>query len=157
RVVQQLVVESLVLGVLGGIAGLLVATWGSALLLGIFLDPESVVSVNAAPDVRILAFNFLVALAASVAFGLVPAVQATKPALAATLKEQAGSVIAGGPARLRQGLVIAQVAVSLLLLIGAGLFVRSLRNLLAEPPGFKTANLITFTVDPSLNGYSAIQ
>jgi predicted permease len=154
RVVQQLVIESLMLGMLGGAAGLLVATWGSALLLGLFLDPEWLVSVSASPDLRILSFNFCVALAASVAFGLVPALQATKPALAATLKEQSGSVVGGGPARLRKGLVVAQVAVSLLLLIGAGLFVRSLRNLLAQQPGFKTTNLITFTVDPSLNAYS---
>jgi putative ABC transport system permease protein len=157
RVAQQLVIESVVLGVLGGIAGLLAATWGTAFLLGVFLDPESVVSISASPDARILAFNFCVALAASVAFGLAPAVQATRPALAATLKEQSGSVAGGGPARLRKGLVIVQVAMSLLLLVGAGLFVRSLRNLLEQQPGFKPANVITFTVDPSLNSYSPDQ
>ena len=154
RVVQQLIVESMVLGLLGAIAGLLVASWGTTLLLAFFLDPEATVSVSASPDVRILAFNFGLALLTSAVFGLVPALQATRPALAATLKEQSGSVAGGGPLRLRKGLVVAQVAVSLLLLIGAGLFVRSLRNLLAQSPGFQTTNLVTFAIDPSLNGYA---
>ena len=86
--------------------------------------------------------------------GLVPALQATTPSLAPTLKDQAGTVVSGGPVRLRKVLVVAQVALSLLLLIGAGLFVRSLRNLLAQHPGFETSNLVGFTVDPSLNGYA---
>jgi predicted permease len=154
RVVQQLLVESAMLGVLGGVAGLLVATWGSALLLGAFIDPEAVVSISATPDTRILVFNFCLALLMSLVFGLVPALQATRPELAATLKEQSGGVVGGGPVRLRKSLVVVQVALSLLLLIGAGLFVRSLRNLLAQHPGFETTNLITFMVDPSLNAYS---
>ena len=86
--------------------------------------------------------------------GLVPALQATTPSLAPTLKDQAGTVVGGGPVRLRKALVVAQVALSLLLLIGAGLFVRSLRNLLAQNPGFETSHLVAFTVDPSLNGYA---
>jgi predicted permease len=83
----------------------------------------------------------------------VPALQATSPVLAPTLKDQAGTVVGGGPVRLRKALVVAQVALSLLLLIGAGLFVRSLRNLLAQNTGLDTTNLVAFNVDPSLNGY----
>jgi predicted permease len=94
------------------------------------------------------------ALATALVCGLVPALQATTPSLAPTLKDQAGTVVGGGPVRLRKALVVAQVALSLLLLIGAGLFVRSLRNLLAQDPGFETSNLVSFTVDPSLNGYA---
>jgi predicted permease len=155
RVVQQLVVESLILGAIGAVAGLLVAAWGTSLLLGFFVDPDVALSVSASPDARIVAFTLMLAFGAAAIFGLVPALQATRPALAATLKEQAGSVVSGGPMRLRKALVVGQVALSLLLLAGAGLFVRSLQNLLRQDPGFKTANLMTFTVDPSLNGYES--
>ncbi len=157
RVVQQLVIESLILGAIGAVAGLLVAAWGTSLLLGFFVDPDVALSVSASPDARIVAFTLILALAAAAIFGLVPALQATRPALAATLKEQAGSVVSGGPMRLRKALVVGQVALSLLILAGAGLFVRSLQNLLRQDPGFETANLMTFMVDPSLNGYEAIR
>lgn len=154
RVLQQLVIESGVLAALGAALGLLVATWGTSLLLGLFVDPESAINVSASPDPRILAFTIGLGVLTGALFGLVPAWHATKPALAATLKEQSTSVVGGGPVRLRKGLVVAQVALSLLLLIGAGLFVRSLRNLLAENPGFDTMHLVSFGVDPSLNGYA---
>src|SRR6185295_16861507 len=88
-------------------------------------------------------------------FGLVPAFQATRPDLAPTLKDQAGALAGGaGQARLRKALVAVQVALSLLLLIGAGLFVRSLRNLRQLGPGFTAERLLAFAVDPSLNGYT---
>ena len=154
RVLQQLVIESGVLAAIGAALGLLVATWGTSLLLGLFVDPESAINVSASPDPRILSFTVGLGVLTGALFGLVPAWHTTKPALAAALKEQSTSVAGGGPVRLRKGLVVAQVALSLLLLIGAGLFVRSLRNLLAENPGFDTMQLVTFGVDPSLNGYA---
>jgi putative ABC transport system permease protein len=155
RVVQQLVIESVLLGIVGAIGGLLVAAWGTSLLMGFFVDPDVAVAVSPSPDARIVIFTFVVAMLAAAAFGLVPAFQATRPALASTLKEQAGSVVSGGPIRLRKALVVGQVALSLLLLAGAGLFVRSLQNLLKQNPGYDTSNLFTFTVDPSLNAYDA--
>ena len=155
RIVRQLVVESLVLAVGGAALGLLLSTWGTALLLGLFVDGESATAVNASPDARVLAFNFALALVTGLAFGLVPAWQTSRPDLAPTLKEQSGGVVSGGSVRLRKALVVAQVALSLLLLIGAGLFVRSLSNLLAQDPGFKTDNLLAFNVEPSLNGYDS--
>jgi len=87
-------------------------------------------------------------------FGLVPALQATRPQLAPTLKDESGSV-AGGSAsvRLRKALVVVQVSLSLLLLIGAGLFVRSVNHLMHLDPGFRTSRLVSFALDPSLNGY----
>jgi predicted permease len=105
------------------------------------------------PDGRVLLFNFGVALVTGLAFGLVPALQAANPDVAPTLRDQAHSVAGSGHARLRKSLVGAQVAVSLLLLIGAGLFIRSLQNLRDAGPGFPASALITFTVDPPLNGY----
>ena len=157
RVTRQLLVESLVLALLGGGLGLLLATWGSSLLLAFFVDPETAISVNAAPDGRVLAFNFVLAAASGAAFGLLPAWQTARPDLASTLKAQAGSVVGGGPVRLRKAIVVIQVAVSLLLLVGAGLFVRSLGNLLAQQPGFTVENLLEFHTDPSLTGHDTDQ
>jgi predicted permease len=157
RIVQQLLIESLVLALLGGAAGLLLSTWGAHALLGFFVDPEQPVTITASPDLRILAFNFLIALFTGILFGLVPALQSTRPALAPTLKDSAGAVLGGGHVRLRKGLVATQVALSLLLLIGAGLFIRSLSKLMAVDPGFKTTNMLTFSLDPALNGYAAVR
>jgi predicted permease len=157
RIVQQLLVESVLLAVLGGAAGLLLSTWGAHALLQFFVDPDQPVTISATPDLRILAFNFLVALATGLLFGLVPALQSTRPALAPTLKNSAGAVLGGGHTRLRKALVATQVALSLLLLIGAGLFIRSLNKLMSVDPGFNTTNLLTFSLDPSLNGYAPVR
>jgi predicted permease len=154
RVVRQLLVESVLLSLLGGLVGLALAAWGTRLLLTMFRSgAEHVMNVSASPDVRILAFNFAIAFATGLVFGTLPALQSTRPALAPTLKDQAGSVLGGGQ-RLRKALVVSQVALSLLLLIGAGLFLRSLRSLLTLDPGFRTSRLVAFSVDPALNGYT---
>ena len=154
RIVQQLMVESLVLALAGSAIGLLIAVWGATLLLGLIVPSDASSTLSASPDARIVAFNVAVALITGLLFGLAPALQSTHTELAPTLKAQAGSVLGGGQIRLRKALVIAQVALSLLLLIGAGLFVRSLQNLLTLDTGFKTSNLITFSIDPRLNGYT---
>jgi predicted permease len=155
RVVGQLLVESALLAVLGGAVGVLLATWMDGLLLRFLPNETGTVFLSSSPDTRILGFNFAIALMTGLLFGLAPALQATKPDVAPTLKDQAGAVLGGGAqARLRKALIVAQVTFSLLLLIGAGLFIRSLRNLKSLDPGFKTENLIAFGVDPSLNGYS---
>jgi predicted permease len=155
QIVRQLLVESLLVALLGGAAGLLVALWAGSLLIS-FLPSESAVrSLTTGVDLRILSFNFGVAAIAGIVFGLAPALRASRPNLAGTLKDQANNV-AGGTASVifRKTLVIAQIALSLLLLVGAGLFARSLYNLKGVDPGFRPENLMAFTVDPSLNGYS---
>src|SRR5262249_15858960 len=106
------------------------------------------------PDLRILLFTLAVTILTGVLFGLVPALQTTKPNISGTLKDQAGAVVGGGHNGLRKGLVIAQVTLSLLLLVGAGLFVRSLTNLRNLGPGFPAEKLVGFNIDPSLNGYT---
>ncbi len=112
-------------------------------------------NISSSPDLRILLFNLAVTVLTGVIFGLVPALQTTKPNLAGTLKDQAGAVVGGsGHHRLRKALVIAQVTLSLLLLVGAGLFVRSLANLRNLGPGFPVEHLVGFEIDPSLNGYT---
>jgi predicted permease len=157
RILQQLLVESVLLAALGGVAGLAIATGGADFLLGFFRDPDSVLTFSAKPDLRVLAFTLIVSLATGLSFGLVPALQAARPALAPTLKNEAGAVAGGSSERLRKGLVIAQVALSLLLLIGAGLFIRSLRNLMTVNAGYDTTHLISFSVDPGMNGYEGVR
>jgi predicted permease len=156
RIIGQLLIESLSLSALGGLTGLAVAFWADRALMKIYLPSDSGgMNISSAPDLRILLFNLAVTVLTGVIFGLVPALQTTKPNLAGTLKDQAGAVVGGGGHhRLRKGLVVAQVTLSLLLLVGAGLFVRSLANLRNLGPGFSPERLVAFQIDPSLNGYT---
>jgi len=154
RMLQQLLTESILISVAGGAAGIALAVLMVKGLL-VFLPPQITgYTISSSPDERILIFTFLLALATGIGFGLVPALQSTKPDIAPTLKEQAGSVMGGGAqVRFRKVLVAAQVMLSLLLLVGAGLFARSLANLHSLNPGFQTANLVQFMVDPTTIGY----
>jgi predicted permease len=157
NVVRQLLAESLALATLGGLAGLLVSLWTSSVLVAGMpgVSGGGLPALNASLDPRTIAFTFVLALVTGVGFGLLPAMQSTRPNVYPTLKDQGGSVIGGfGQIRSRQALVIAQVALSLLLLVGAGLFTRSLINLRKLDPGFRTANLVVFSIDASRNGYS---
>ena len=156
RIIGQLLIESLSLSVLGGIAGLAVAIVADQALMRIYMPSDTGgLNISSWPDVRILVFNFVVTVLTGVIFGLVPALQTTKPSISGVLKDQAGAVVGGGSHhRLRKALVIAQVTLSLLLLVGAGLFVRSLANLRNVGPGFAPERLVGFNIDPSLNGYT---
>jgi predicted permease len=157
RIISQLLIESLSLSLLGGLAGLALAFWADRALIQIYLPSDSGgMNISSAPDLRILLFNLAVSVLTGVIFGLVPALQTTKPNLAGTLKDQTGAVV-GGHNRLRKTLVIAQVTLSLVLLVGAGLFIRSLSNLRNLGPGFPIENLLGFEIDPSLNGYTPAQ
>jgi predicted permease len=153
RLVCQLLEESVLLSAAGGLAGLGLAVWMDRTLIGFLPLGVTPLTVSSVPDGRVLAFTFAVAVLTGLVFGLAPALQATRPELAGTLKDQAGSVVGGAAVGLRKSLVVAQVSLSLLLLIGAGLFIQSLRNLKDLNPGFHTENLLTFAMDPTLNGY----
>jgi predicted permease len=154
RLVQQLLVESVMLALSGGVAGVALAGIGAPLVLSFFVDPDLPMPISTTPDWRILAFTFAISSVTGILFGLAPAVQATRPDVGPALKQSAGGVLGGGHARVRKALVASQVAVALLLLIGAGLFLRTLDNLFKVDVGFDTDRLISFTVNPSLNGYS---
>jgi predicted permease len=154
RVMRQLLIESILLAAAGGGAGLALATWGAQSLLAFFTDPGTTLTVTPWPDTRILAVNVAVCVIVGVLFGLAPAFQSTRPDVGAVLKAESTGVLGGGYARLRQGLVVTQVALSLLLLVGAGLFLKSLNNLLAVDAGFDTTRLLTFTVAPGEHGYA---
>jgi predicted permease len=153
RIVSQLLIESLILSFAGGITGLVLAVGIDRVLLSFLPTGSSPLTISSTPDTRILLFNVSISLLTGLIFGLVPALQATRPDLAPTLKDQAGSVVGGGSVNVRKILVVAQVTLSLLLLIAAGLFIRSLSNLRDLDPGFRTKNLLAFNVDPTMNGY----
>ncbi len=153
RIISQLLVESFVLAFSGGVAGLVLAIWMDRALVAFMPTGSSPLPLSTSPDWRILVFTLGVSMLTGLIFGLIPALQSTRPQLAGTLKDQVGSIAGGTSVKLRKALVAAQVTLSLLLLIGAGLFIRSLRNLKDLDPGFRTSNLITFAVDPTLNGY----
>ena len=154
QIVSQLMVESLLLSLTGGAAGLLLAVWIDRTLLSFMPPgPTNTLTISATPDWRIMLFALGTSLLTGIIFGLVPAVQATRPDLAPTLKDQVGAVTSTASIGLRKALVVAQVMLSLLLLVGAGLFIRSLQNLKNLDPGFTTKNLLTFAIDPPLNGY----
>ncbi|MBV8709106.1 MAG: ABC transporter permease [Acidobacteriaceae bacterium] len=153
RIVRQLLVESLLLSTAGGATGLLLAVWTDKVLVD-FLPQSSVpMALSPTPDWRVLSFNMVVSVVTGIAFGLMPALQSTRPNMADTLKDQAGAVAGGTSTGLRKLLVVAQIALSLLLLIGASLFIRSLQKLKDLDPGFRTTNLLAFKVNPPLNGY----
>ena len=169
RLLRQLLTESLLLAGLGSALGLLFAAWGSRLLLGLVSSRGAPLRLDVALDARQLVFAAATALATGIGFGLVPALQATRVDLVASLKEGARAALpgrtggaggvggAGGPAGgwsgwrrllpLGPALVAAQMALSLLLLIGAGLFVRSLQNLMRVDPGFARDRLLMAEVN----------
>jgi len=153
RLIRQLLLESVLLAIVGGSLGIGLAVAIDRALIGVLPTGHTPLSLASTPDANVLAFTFAISLAAGVLFGLIPAWQSTRPELANTLKDQAGSVIHGGAAGLRKGLVVAQVSLSLLLLIGAGLFLRSLKNLQNLNPGFDVKNVLAFDVDPTMSRY----
>jgi predicted permease len=148
QLVRQLFLESLLLAVAGGVAGLFVSFWLARVLLRFLpFDPANL-SLTTAPDARVLLFSIGVTLLTAVVFGLFPAFQGARVEPGRTLKEEAGA-IAGGHVRLRKAFVALQVALSSLLLIGAGLFARTLHNLQKVDLGLKTENVVTFGVRPA--------
>jgi predicted permease len=154
RLIRQTLTESLVLAVGGALVGLVCSIWVGDLLLSVMPFESFTRALSTEPDLRVGAFTATLALATAILFGLFPALQASRPALNRTLREEAGSLSGGTHhARFRKGLVVAQIALSMLLVAGAGLFARSLYNLRHLDTGYETANLTTFHVDPALNGY----
>jgi predicted permease len=154
RLVKHLLVESLLLSFVGGIAGLALAVVLTRGLLTLVPIEGQPLLITPYPDGRILGFTFGLTFLTGIVFGLLPALRASRPDPWTTLKDTVGSVAgSGGSLFLRKGLVTAQVALSFLLLFGAGLFVRSLQNLQTTDTGVALDNLITFQLSPDLNGY----
>lgn len=150
HIVRQYLVESSILALAGGVLGLLCSIWLARGLVQLLpFDPANL-SLSTAPDLRILAFTMAVTLLTALLFGTLPALRGSRVSPAMTMREEAGS-LAGGHThvRMRKTLVGLQVGLSLVLLAGAGLFVRSLRNLQNVDLGLKTENVIQFGVRPA--------
>ena len=158
RVIRQLLTESALLAGLGGILGLILAFWTTDLLVAFMSSGRDPVSLSVTPDPRVLGFTAAVSLLTGILFGLAPALRSTRLELTPALKENAGlSGVAHGRRNLRLGLgkalIVGQIALSLLLLVGAGLFVRTLTNLESVNAGFNQRNLLLFGIDPTQDGY----
>ncbi|MBI1354777.1 MAG: FtsX-like permease family protein [Acidobacteria bacterium] len=154
RIARGLFLESLWLTAFGTAAGLLIA---HATLTGLLSIPPASdwAGLDARLDGRVLAFALTLAALTALLCGLLPAVQAWRTSFAAALKDQsAGGGEAPRATAFRKAIVVSQVALSMLLLVSAGLFARSLYNLRTFDPGFRSENLLTFSIDPALNGYS---
>lgn len=153
RLIRQLLTESVLLAVISGALGVLFALWIKDGLLAVS-DWDGIRStLNPRLDLRVLGFTFGLSLLTGVVFGLVPALRATRLDLRPALKDSGRSSSAVSRSFLSRSLVVAQVAISLLLLIGAGLFVRTLVNLQRVEPGFNARNLLIFSVNPNIIGY----
>ncbi len=153
RVVRQLLTESVLLASLGAVAGVLSAWWASSLLVRLVSGGSEVVPIHVGPDARVLGFTLVVTMLTAILFGAVPAVRAAQLELAPSLKEGRGAIPAQSRSWLSRGLIVGQVALSLVLLFGAGLFLRSLVNLMNVETGFDKHNVLVMGVDPSGAGY----
>ena len=154
QLIRQLLTESVLLSLIGGAIGVGLSIVLTQTLLA-FIPQQQPLLIEPTPDLRILTFTFVLTLFTGIVFGLLPALKASNPDQWATLKDTVGGIAggSGGSLYLRKGLVAAQVALSFLLLFGAGLFVRSLQNLQTTDTGVEMDNLVTFGLSPALSGY----
>lgn len=156
RMIRQLVTESMVLALAGGAAGVLIGLWGSSFLSSIRLHVDVPVRLNFSFDWRLFGFALAIALATGVIVGLIPAIRASRQDLGTVLHEAGRGIVSGGH-RLRDGLVVVQVGGSLMLLIIAMLFMRSLGKAQRSNLGFEPSGVVNFSMDPTEIGYSEEQ
>lgn len=154
RLIRQLLTESVLLACCGGLFGLFIATWAGRVLLALLSSGRGKINLELHLDFRVLAFTAVVCIVSGILFGLVPALRATRTELVSSLKQPISGSSAG---RLTTGkiLVAGQVALCLLLLVSAGLLLRTLNSLQGQDLGFNRRNILLFTVRPGLNGYKS--
>jgi len=163
RIIRQLLTESVSLSLAGGALGILFAIWGTHAMVSLIAgNSDRPFGFTPGIDGRVLAFTFAASLFTGILFGLAPAYRGTRVDLTPALKEGTRSSAVEGRASRRwfslgNGLVISQVALAVIVLVGAGLLVRTLQNLRNVDPGFDTRNLLTFALDPTLIGYKTPQ
>jgi predicted permease len=155
RLLRQLLTEGLILSALAAMGGLLVATWCRNLIALFYPKrPGVIVNLPAELDWRVLALSAAVCVFSTLLFGLVPAIQASRIDLAGAMKSESGSVIGGrGKAWIRSSLILVQVSLSFILLVGAGLLLKSLEAMRESNPGFSTKGVLTTTIDMVSAGY----
>lgn len=155
QLLRQLLTESLVLAVLGGFASLLVAVWTLKAIAG-FMPPEALRTINFSLQPSMVLFSGLVALGTGLVFGLFPALHSTRDDLITVIRAGAGQIAGGAVAsRFRSVLVTAQIALSMALLISAGLFLKSLVNVSRTDLGLETEQIATFRISPMRSGYDS--
>ncbi|HEY0006259.1 MAG TPA: ABC transporter permease, partial [Pyrinomonadaceae bacterium] len=152
RLIRQLLTETIVLSTMGGVLGLLLALWGVDLLVAVSADQFPVGQIPKL-DARVLGFTFAISILTGLLFGIVPALQLSKPDLYSALKEGRGAGEGTSRHRLRSAFVISQVSLSLVLLVGAGLLINSFYRLLQTNPGFMPENLLTMEYRLPTNKY----
>jgi predicted permease len=158
RLMRQLLTESVLLAMAGGALGMIFAFWGSDALLSFMSRSPSPVLLRVAPDARVLTFTLLVSLVAAIFFGLVPSWSASRLELSQSLNETSWRLGSGRQhSRLARTLAVAQIGLSVVLLVGAGLLVRTLRKLQEVNPGFNRENVLLFSLDPGMLGYKDSQ
>jgi predicted permease len=161
RLVRQILAECLLLSIFGGLLGVAVAYWCSAIFPRWASSGATPIPLSLAPDARVLIFSTMVAVLTGFLFGLVPAVQSTRVepvrALKANARGFSGGAGLGGGWSLKQTLVASQVALSLVLLVGAALFLRTLRNFTRLDPGFDSDHILTVWLDTHMGGYKQDQ
>jgi predicted permease len=156
RLVQQLLTESLLLVAIAGVAAIFIARWAGELLVRMAVGPESA-PLTVAADYKVLGFTATVALMTGLMFGLAPALRSTKLELSESLKST-GRTVANGPlSGTARSLVVVQIALSVVLVAGTGLLIRSLRNLLQFDPGFDRVHVLAVTLNPQLSTYTQEQ
>lgn len=150
RIVRQLLTESVVLALVGGVVGLVIAWFGTRFLLSLSRG-QLPRAFDVTIDGRVLAFSFVLSLLTGVLFGLVPALRASATALQTTLRQGGRGLAGSSGQRLRSGLVMAEIALAVILVVGAGLMTRSFIRILKVDPGFRPERLlvVNFTIDPS--------
>jgi len=155
QLLRQLLTESLVLAVLGGLSSLLVAVWTLKAIAG-FMPPEALRTINFSLQPSMVLFAGLVALGTGLVFGLFPALHSTRDDLITVIRAGAGQIAGGAVAsRFRSVLVTAQIALSMALLISAGLFLKSLVNVSRTDLGLETEQIATFRISPMRSGYDS--
>ena len=153
RLVRELLTEGLLLSLIAGGLGLLLTPWSAQLIVAFQQPAYGLRGIDISPDVRVLAFTALLSILTAVVFGLAPAMQASRVDLVTSLKDGAPSS-GHRKSRLQANLVIAQVALSLVLLIGAGLAVRTMQKALTMDRGFDSENMVLMSMDLTIRGYS---
>jgi predicted permease len=152
RIGRQLLTDSLLLAFLGGLLGVVMAPFAVQTFIAFLPHDTAANELHAHVDTRLLLFTFLISLVTGFLAGSAPALHVGRKSLDSSLRERGGT--ASGGLTLRRAIVTAQIAFTLILVIAAGLFVRTLSGLLLKGPGFDTSSLISFGIKPALNGYS---
>jgi predicted permease len=158
RLIRQLLVESLLLAIGGGVAGVMLSLWINSTLVAFMNTGRSAsMAIHVAPDARVLAFSILLSFATAILFGLLPAWQATQPSLLPGLKQDSAASGFTSRVMVRRSLVVIQIALSLVIVFGAGLLTRTLRTLGTVDLGFQPDRLIALHVDPANSGHSGAE